>query len=100
MSDRSDRGDTADTDTDAPREPYGVGPAYPSSHTRFTTDTPGAVCRCTRSRAGGAGRACRLPARTRRPPAATDDPYYTPSAEFTVAEGVRDVGHGLRRRAP
>ncbi len=91
MSDRSDRGDTADTDTDAPREPYGVGPAYPSSHTRFTTDNPARYAGAPAPEPAAPG----APATASHGPtsaAAADDPYYTPSAEFTVAEGVRDVG--------
>ncbi len=91
MSDRSDRGDTAEPDTDAPREPYGVGPAYPSSHTRFTTDNPARYAGAPAPEPATPG----APAAPPQAPAsasATDDPYYTPSAEFTVAEGVRDVG--------
>ena len=91
MSDRSDRGDTAETHPDAPREPYGVGPAYPSSHTRFTTDNPARYAGAPAPEPATPG----APAAPPQAPAsasATDDPYYTPSAEFTVAEGVRDVG--------
>jgi lysophospholipase L1-like esterase len=83
---------------EAPRQPYGVGPAYPSSHTQFTDDAPGRYA---------AAAAPEEPAPTEPPapapaPAASpssgapapvqDDPYYTPSAEFTVADGLRDVG--------
>ena len=90
------------TDTDAERRPYGVGPAYPSRHTEFTSEPP-----TTRYAAE--------PATARTPPAAppTDtpspqatpaaaaptaptaadaEPSFAPSREFAVAEGVRDVG--------
>ncbi|WP_083706911.1 GDSL-type esterase/lipase family protein [Intrasporangium flavum] len=69
--------DSSDSDT---RDPYGVGPAYPSSHTQFTDSTPN-----------------RFPAQAPEPaeaPVAEEPttPYYTPSAELTVSDGVRDVG--------
>ncbi len=94
MSDHSDRGDTAETHPDAPREPYGVGPAYPSSHTRFTTDAPERYAAATTSEptapAVPAGPAGAQDAAS--PTAPAPDPYYVPSAEFTVADGIRDVG--------
>ncbi|GAA2745479.1 hypothetical protein GCM10009868_27100 [Terrabacter aerolatus] len=98
MSDRSDRGDrghTAETNPDGPREPYGVGPAYPSSHTRFTNDTPGryAVTPAPAPSAPVAPAEGSGPADSASSPAGpAEDPYYAPSAEFTVAEGIRDVG--------
>ena len=92
MSDRSDRAEHHD----APREPYGVGPAYPSSHTRFTTDAPSRYAAASAPEAAatdGAAPAASPAAPTlSASPAPSEDPYYAPSAEFTVAEGLRDVG--------
>jgi lysophospholipase L1-like esterase len=66
--------DSSDSDT---RDPYGVGPAYPSSHTQFTDSTPNRYP---------------TPSPPDEPAAPEEAPYYTPSAELTVTEGVRDVG--------
>ncbi|GAA2489405.1 GDSL-type esterase/lipase family protein [Terrabacter carboxydivorans] len=103
MSDRSDRGDRAETHPDAPREPYGVGPAYPSSHTRFTNDGPGRYAASPAPTHGSPAAAADSTDATGTsgatggtggtgPSSGADDPYYAPSAEFTVAEGIRDVG--------
>lgn len=81
----NDRSDSAGTRAEAPREPYGVGPAYPSSHTQFTDDAPGRYAAAPPAERDQPGEA---PEAAAPPP----DPYYTPSAELTVAEGVRDVG--------
>jgi acyl-CoA thioesterase I len=88
------------TDTDAERRPYGVGPAYPSRHTEFTSEPP-----TTRYAAEPAAARTPAPASAPTPtpegaptaaaatPAAADpEPSFAPSREFTVAEGVRDVG--------
>ncbi|HET8988548.1 MAG TPA: GDSL-type esterase/lipase family protein [Humibacillus sp.] len=85
------------TDTDAERRPYGVGPAYPSRHTQFTSEPP-----TTRYAAEPAA----APPPPAAPPASAPDsspaaghsappdpePSFAPSREFSVAEGVRDVG--------
>jgi acyl-CoA thioesterase-1 len=88
------------TDTDAEPRPYGVGPAYPSRHTEFTSEPP-----TTRYAAEPA--TARTPASSSDTPtpqatpaaaapvasaAADGEPSFAPSREFTVAEGVRDVG--------
>lgn len=53
---------------------YGVGPAYPSQHIQFSD--------------GGTRQMS-----TEHPlPAHGEETYFTPSAEFTVADGVRDIG--------
>lgn len=93
MRDRN-TGPHATRSPEAPREPYGVGPAYPSSHTQFTDDAPG---RYAAAPAPDDAAPSDPPAPAPAPPSpaappVADDPYYTPSAEFTVAEGLRDVG--------
>ncbi|GAB2756723.1 hypothetical protein GCM10027039_14830 [Terrabacter koreensis] len=93
MRDRN-TGPHATRSPEAPREPYGVGPAYPSSHTQFTDDAPGRYAAAPApDDAAPPDPAAPAPAppSPAAPPVA-DDPYYTPSAEFTVAEGLRDVG--------
>jgi lysophospholipase L1-like esterase len=70
--------------------PYGAGPAYPSSHTQFSDEpaaggSPRRSSTATDSGPGHTGHTGPLPA-------GDDDPFFTPSAEFTVAEGVRDIG--------
>lgn len=83
----SDRTHTGGIPAESPRESFGVGPAYPSSHTQFTSDAPGRyaaapapepVVATASETAAGSGPA--------------EEPYYAPSAELTVADGVRDVG--------
>lgn len=91
MRDRN-TGPHATRSPEAPREPYGVGPAYPSSHTRFTDDAPGRYAAAPApDDAAPSDPPAPAPPSPAAPPVA-DDPYYTPSAEFTVAEGLRDVG--------
>ena len=63
--------DTPDSDR---HPPYGVGPAYPSSHTRFTDDP--------------SGRFSAAPA----PPAVDDSTLYVPAPEAGANDGVRDIG--------
>ena len=88
------------TDTDAERRPYGVGPAYPSRHTEFTSEPP-----TTRYAAEPAGARTSAPGSAASPnagsaptvastatTAADPEPSFAPTREFTVAEGVRDVG--------
>ncbi|NUQ32168.1 MAG: G-D-S-L family lipolytic protein [Dermatophilaceae bacterium] len=90
MRDRSN----APQATEAPREPYGVGPAYPSSHTQFTDDAPGRYAASPApddTSATGPQPVSGAPSSSASA-APVEDPYYTPSAEFTVAEGLRDVG--------
>ncbi|MBC9821674.1 GDSL-type esterase/lipase family protein [Terrabacter sp. MAHUQ-38] len=84
----SDRSDNAGTQAEAPRAPYGVGPAYPSSHTQFTDEAPGRYAAAPVPEPAQAP----APAPPVAPATAPAEPYYAPSAEFAVAEGVRDVG--------
>ena len=85
------------TDTDAERRPYGAGPAYPSRHTEFTSEPP--TTRYAADPATGRPPAAAPPPVTQAaapspaPVAAPDpEPSFAPSREFSVAEGVRDVG--------
>jgi lysophospholipase L1-like esterase len=87
----TDRSDSAGTKADAPRAPNGVGPAYPSSHTQFTDDAPGRYAAAARTEPAEPAEPTE-PTAAPAPAAPAADPYYAPSAEFTVAEGVRDVG--------
>ncbi|TQM62365.1 GDSL-type esterase/lipase family protein [Humibacillus xanthopallidus] len=118
----SDPTDTSG-DTGTGRRPYGVGPAYPSRHTEFTSEPPP-------SRYAAAPAAAPAPASPPAPaleptapsaapvtgtpgaatgpawptaptassapagsgPATEPEPSFTPTREFTVADGVRDVG--------
>lgn len=82
----SDRTNTGGIPAETPRESFGVGPAYPSSHTQFTSDAPG------RHAAAPAPEPVAAPAGAEAGPAPAHEPYYAPSAELTVADGVRDVG--------
>ena len=88
MSDRTDRTDTGGNPAEAPREPYGVGPAYPSSHTQFTSDAPGRYAAAPATDTGSPA----APADAASASTPTEEPYYAPSAEVTVTDGVRDVG--------
>jgi acyl-CoA thioesterase I len=89
----SDRSGRAETHDEAPKEPYGVGPAYPSSHTQFTTDAPArAAAGAAPEPAAPAGPTAPASPPTPAHVAPAEDPYYAPSAELTVAEGIRDVG--------
>ena len=75
------------------RPTFGVGPAYPSAHTRFDD---GAADQTPPAAADPPVLADEQPASadnsttTGEPP--THEPYFAPSPEFTVADGVRDVG--------
>ena len=73
--------DSSDSDT---RDPYGVGPAYPSSHTQFTDSTPS-----------------RYPVEASEPveapPAEEATPYYTPSAE-PLSVLALSLGHTTAQR--
>ncbi|GAA2034889.1 hypothetical protein GCM10009740_26980 [Terrabacter terrae] len=88
MSDRTDRNDTGGIPAEAPRESYGVGPAYPSSHTQFTSDAPGRYAAAPAADTGSPD----APADAASGSTPTEEPYYAPSAEVTVTDGVRDVG--------
>ena len=79
---------------DPDRPTYGTGPAYPSSHTRFDD---GAGTRQTTSaspaRPSEPGAVAGTPGEESAPgEASAPEPYFSPTAEFTIAEGVRDVG--------
>jgi len=84
----SDRTDTGGIPADAPRESYGVGPAYPSSHTQFTSDAPGRYAAAPTPEPAAPDASEEGPAGS----TAAEEPYYAPSADQTVADGVRDVG--------
>ncbi|MEO7447697.1 MAG: GDSL-type esterase/lipase family protein [Humibacillus sp.] len=104
-------------DTDAMpdgRQPYGVGPAYPSRHTAFTpsdsdpaSGMPSTTSGAPRSSASAAGASsatssgaatptgsgsARPSSSTAAPPARSGEPSFAPTRELTVADGVRDVG--------
>ncbi|HET7798899.1 MAG TPA: GDSL-type esterase/lipase family protein [Humibacillus xanthopallidus] len=113
--------DTSD-DTGTGRRPYGVGPAYPSRHTEFTSEPPPSRYAAASATAPApapvapaaepdpaptaaasgapsataAPTAAPTPATQPAPPGARSatepEPSFTPSREFAVAEGVRDVG--------
>ena len=85
------------TDTDAERRPYGAGPAYPSRHTEFTSEPPttryAAEPATVRPPAAAPPPVTQAAAPSPAPVAAPDpEPSFAPSREFSVAEGVRDVG--------
>lgn len=83
-----------DSSHDPDRPTFGMGPAYPSSHTRFddgagtrqaTSPSPARSSEAdARVAAGGDESTLGEPS--------TPEPYFSPTAEFTVAGGVRDVG--------
>lgn len=97
------------SDSHDPHGPsIGVGPAYPSAHPRFddgsatrtraeptapgatsSTDAGGGTIGAAGGTSGTAGSGL-VQQPTGEPPAAA--PYFAPTTEFTVAEGVRDVG--------
>ncbi|WP_374970109.1 GDSL-type esterase/lipase family protein [Terrabacter sp. BE26] len=88
MSDRTDRTDTGGIPAEASRESYGVGPAYPSSHTQFTSDAPGRYAAAPGADTGSPAE----PAAAAADSTPAEEPYYAPSAEVTVGDGLRDVG--------
>lgn len=83
-----------DSSHDPDRPTFGMGPAYPSSHTRFddgagtrqaTSPSPARSSEAdARVAAGGDESTLGEPS--------TPEPYFSPTAEFTVAGGVRDIG--------
>ena len=84
--------------TNSPHDPdrptYGMGPAYPSSHTRFD-DGVGTRPATSASPAGSSESGARIGATGEEPTPgepSTPEPYFSPTAEFTIAQGVRDVG--------
>ncbi|MDC5696787.1 GDSL-type esterase/lipase family protein [Intrasporangium calvum] len=81
------------SDNGSDRQPYGVGPAYPSAHTRF--DDAASAQRPFRGPAAESSAPEEPPAPAEDPAASSEpprEPYFAPSTDFTVAEGVRDVG--------
>lgn len=64
---------TSQQTPDSADSTFGVGPAYPSQHVQFTDSG---------HRQQGIGST----------PPGDDETYFNPTAEFTVAQGVRDVG--------
>ena len=83
-----------DSSHDPDRPTFGMGPAYPSSHTRFD-DGAGTRQATSASPARSGEPGARVAAggdeSTLGEPS-TPEPYFSPTAEFTVAGGVRDVG--------
>ena len=71
---------------EAPLE-FGVGPAYPTSHTSFTDDRASAAE--SRSTVASPAEAGPSPTTSGTP---SDEPVFVPSPDFTIADGVRDVG--------
>ena len=71
---------------DAPLE-FGVGPAYPTSHTSFTDDRASAGTH----RPFASGSADAGPSWASRA-VPSDEPVFSPSPDFSIADGVRDVG--------
>jgi lysophospholipase L1-like esterase len=83
-----------DSSHDQDRRTFGTGPAYPSSHTRFDD---GAATRhgTSASTARTSDPVAPVVAAREEPrpgEPSTPEPYFSPTAEFTVAGGVRDVG--------
>jgi acyl-CoA thioesterase-1 len=94
------------------RQPYGVGPAYPSRHTEFTpsdADTAAGVpfrssggssrspgsqgsSRSSAASAASAGSAAPGSAGSGAPGRGGEQPSFAPSRDLIVADGVRDVG--------
>lgn len=83
-----------DSSHDPDRPTFGMGPAYPSSHTRFD-DGAGTRQATSASPARSGEPGARVAAggdeSTLGEPS-TPEPYFSPTAEFTVAGGVRDIG--------
>lgn len=94
-----------DSFQDSGRASFGVGPAYPSAHTKFDDDAtrggrgasarprnahdePGPVADSPQSVLGAEEVQASEPAAT-QPPV---EPYFAPTSEFTLSDGVRDVG--------
>ena len=83
-----------DSSHDPDRPTFGMGPAYPSSHTRFDDGAgtrPATSASPARSGEPGAHVAAGGDESTLGEPS-TPEPYFSPTAEFTVAGGVRDIG--------
>ena len=70
----------------------GAGPAYPSAHTQFTQRPYAAGSGGVGNAEPAAPSAASIRAPSDAGGATTDEPRFSPSAEFTVADGVRDVG--------
>jgi len=99
-----------DSFQDSGRPSFGVGPAYPSAHTKFDDDsTPGRRGASARAHQAhhahdefGIGatpesghpapRVHEPPATEPAPTSTAPEPYFAPTSEFTVSDGVRDVG--------
>ncbi len=83
-----------DSSHDPDRPTFGTGPAYPSSHTRFD-DGAGTRQAASTPPARLSEPGARVAAASEEPARgepSTPEPYFSPTAEFTVAGGVRDVG--------
>lgn len=83
-----------DSSHDPDRPTFGTGPAYPSSHTRFD-DGAGTRQAASASPARLSEPGARVAAASEEPAPgepSIPEPYFSPTAEFTVAGGVRDVG--------
>ena len=77
---------------DPDRPTFGTGPAYPSSHTRFDDGArAGSSASPARPSESVAHVAAEGEGPTPSDPSAPER-YFSPTAEFTVAGGVRDVG--------
>lgn len=78
------------------RPHYGVGPAYPSSHTQFVDNGDTAPLRRSgRPTASNAAEPVAAGAPVQEPtpaPGRSEEAVFAPTTEFSVVEGVRDVG--------
>lgn len=79
---------------DPDRPTFGAGPAYPSSHTRFDdgAGTRQATSASTARSSEPGARVAAAGEESAPGEPSTPEPYFSPTAEFTVAGGVRDVG--------
>ena len=79
---------------DPARPTFGAGPAYPSSHTRFDdgAGTRQATSASTARSSEPGARVAAAGEESAPGEPSTPEPYFSPTAEFTVAGGVRDVG--------
>ncbi|GAA6524570.1 GDSL-type esterase/lipase family protein [Intrasporangium sp. DVR] len=75
------------------RPPFGVGPAYPSAHPRFDSGPTAARTTAPDTPPPASPEEPPPPAQSSVASAeSTPEPYFAPTTEFSVSEGVRDVG--------
>ena len=83
-----------DSSHDPDRRTFGTGPAYPTSHTRFNdgAETRQATSASPPRSSEPGARAAGASDEGAPDEPSTPEPYFSPTAEFTVVGGVRDVG--------